>query len=133
MTEYHQGTAPHIDRKFAGTTLLAEIQFEQESFTEVLRHLCCAQVQAHRVSSYHHVATMEATVNPIRSGRSRYCEVHSHQQLNHFHYDVLWENVFLVRGADHDVQELGDVVCEFMQNGRQGLCSNVFASYCRST
>ena len=60
---------------------------------------------------------MEATVNPIRSGRSRYCEVHSHQQLNRFHNDVLWENVFLVRGADHDVQELGDVVCEFTQIG----------------
>ena len=46
---YHQGTAPDIDRMLAGTTLLAEIQFEQESFTEVLRHLCCEQVQARRV------------------------------------------------------------------------------------
>ena len=133
MTEYHQGTAPHVDRKFAGTPLLAEIQFEQESFTEVLRHLCCAQVQARPVSSCHHFATMEATVNPIRSGRSRYCEVHSDQQLIHFHNDVFWEHVVLVRGADHDVQELGGVVCEFMQIGRPGLCSNVFASYCRST
>ena len=58
--------APHIDRRFGGTTLLAEIWFEQESCTEVLRHLCCEPVQARRVPSFHHFATMEAQVNPIR-------------------------------------------------------------------
>ena len=46
LVRYHQGTTPHIDRKFAGTALLAE---EQQMFTEGLRHLC------------QHFATMEAS------------------------------------------------------------------------
>ena len=62
LVRYHQATAPHVDREFAGTTL------QQDSFTEVLRHLCCEQAQARRVTSCHHLATMEATVNPIRNG-----------------------------------------------------------------
>ena len=59
LTLLPQDSAPHVDRKFGGTELLAEIQFGQESFTEVLRHLCCEKVQARRVSSCHHFATIQ--------------------------------------------------------------------------
>ena len=79
LVRCHQGTAPHIDLKFDLTTLLGETQFKQDSFAEVLRHLTCEQVQARRVLSCHHITKMEGTINPIRSGRSRYSEVQSHQ------------------------------------------------------
>ena len=52
---------------------------------------------------------MEAKVDPIRSGSGRHCEVHSHHQLSLFYNDVFWEHLVLVRDAEHDVQELGDV------------------------
>ena len=39
LVRYRQGTAPHIDRKFTGTTLLVETHFEQESF-RVFMSMC---------------------------------------------------------------------------------------------
>ena len=44
--------------------------------------------------------------------------------------DVFLEPVIPVKGSDHDVQELGGVVCHFTQKG--GSPSNVPASHCRS-
>ena len=81
---YHQGTAPHIDLNFDGATLLGQTQFKEESLTEVLRHPSCEQVHARRVLSCHHLQTMEAKVNPIRSGRGRHCEVHSDHEPSLF-------------------------------------------------
>ena len=75
----HQGTAAHIDLKFDVTTLLGASQLQQESFAEMLRHLTCEQVQARRVLSCNHITKMEGTVNPIRSGGNRYCQVHCRQ------------------------------------------------------
>ena len=43
-----------------------------KSFEEVLRHLSCEQMQARRVLSCHQLATMEAKVDPIRSGSGRH-------------------------------------------------------------
>ena len=106
---YQQGTSPQIDLKLDGATLLGEIQFKQESFKEMLRHPSCEHVQARRWLSCHHLVTMEAKVNLICRCSGRYCKVHSHHQLSPFYNDVFWELVVLVKGVEHDVQELGDV------------------------
>ena len=106
---YHQSTAPQRGLKLDGATLLGEIQMKQKSFEEVLRHLSCEQVHGRRVLSCHQLATMEAKVDPIRSGSGRHCKVHSHHELGLFYNDVFLEHVVLVKDTEHDVQELGDV------------------------
>ena len=92
--------------------------------------LSCEQVLARRVSSIYHIVTMDTSVNPSRSGRNRYCEVHIHQKLIIFHDRVIWKHVVLVKGADHSVQELGGVVCKFTQTGMEpGPSSNIRAPF----
>ena len=54
---------------------------------------------------------MEAKVDPIRSGGRRHCEVHSHHELGLLYNDLFLEHVVLVKDAEHDVQDLGDVFC----------------------
>ena len=119
----HQGTAPQIDLNFDGATLLGETQFKQERLIEVLRHLSCEKVQARRVLSCHHLPTMEAKVDPIRSGGGRHCKVHSHHELGLQKNYLFLEHVVLIKDAEHDVQDLGDVFCQLTQNGRRAKTS----------
>ena len=101
--QHHKWVVNLMEKRFS------ERFSSNKSFEEVLRHLSCEQMQARRVLSCHQLATMEAKVDPIRSGGGRHCKVHSHHQLGLFHNDVFLEHVVLVKDTEHDVQELGDV------------------------
>ena len=112
LVRCHQGTAPRVDRPFAGTTLPAKISFELDSVHRKCFAISTAN-RCKRVGCRPVIASRrwKQQSNSIRSGESRHCSVHSRQWLPLFHRDVFWEHVVLVKDADHDVQELGGVVC----------------------